>query len=78
MVRNPHDGYPYLNLNFFFFLKISWNLNFLVKLIGQGIPDGEGRGLTRDIKKKNQNSTKNVNKIATVHKAGTLLYISAF
>ena len=35
MVRNHQDEYPYLNLHFFFFLKIYRNIIFLVKLIGQ-------------------------------------------
>ena len=32
MVRNHQDGYPYLNLALFFFLKISGNLNFFGKI----------------------------------------------
>ena len=40
------------NLSGEFFLKIYRNLNFfLVKLIGQCTPDGDGRGIARDIKK---------------------------
>ena len=45
MVRNHQDEYPDL----IFLLKISWNLNFVVKLIGQGIQDGKGRGIARDL-----------------------------
>ena len=37
---------------FLFFLKICWNINFLVKLIGQWIPNGDGWGIARDIQKK--------------------------
>ena len=52
MVRNHQYGYPYLN--FLFLLKISGNLDFFwVKLIAQYIPDGKGRGIARDILKKN-------------------------
>ena len=40
MVRNHQDGYPYLNLHFFFVLEISC----------QGFLDCEGRGIARDIK----------------------------
>ena len=52
MVRNHQDGYPYINLSYFFFLKIYRNINcFLEKLIGQWILDRDGRGIARDIKK---------------------------
>ena len=65
---------PYLKLSLFFFENIQTHQFFLVKLIGQCIPDGNGRGIARDINKKIhfQNSTKNVNKVES------LLYISAF
>ena len=58
----------------FFVENIQTHQFFLVKLIGQCIPDGNGRGIARDINKKIhfQNSTKNVNKVES------LLYISAF
>ena len=54
---------------------------FLKKLIGQWIPDCDGQGIIRDIKKKYfhfQNATKNGNKVGTIYKVWTLLYISAF
>ena len=53
---------------------------FLVNLIGQEIPNGNGRGIARNIKKYYfhfQNLTKNGNKVGTIYKVGTLLYISA-
>ena len=78
--RNHQDGYSYLNLSLFFW-KYPETFIFLVKLIGQWIPDGKGRGIARDVWKKYfpfQNSTKNGNKVATIYKAGTLFYISAF
>ena len=54
MVRNHQDGYPYLNLSsFFFFWKLPETLIVLVNSIGQWIHGDEGRGITRDIKKKN-------------------------
>ena len=47
----------------FFVVENIQKLNFfLVKLIGQCIRDGDGRGIARDLKKKYfhfQNSTKN-------------------
>ena len=48
MVMNHQDGYLYLNLHFFVenILKPQF---LLVKLIGQGITDGKGRGIARDI-----------------------------
>ena len=80
MVRNHQDGYTYLNLHFFL-LQYTETSIFLVKLIVQWIFDGNGRGIARDINKINfhfQNSTKNGNKVGTIYKVGTLLYISAF
>ena len=79
MIRNHQDGYPYLNLHLF--RKFTKTSILLVKLIGQGNPDDEGRGIAMNIKRNYfhfQNSTKNVNKVVTIYKAGTLLYISAF
>ena len=50
MVRNHQDGYPYINLAlFFFFWKYPETLIYLVKMIGRWIPDGEGRGIARNI-----------------------------
>ena len=50
MVRNHQDGYPYINLAlFFFFEKIQRPQFFLVQMICWWIPDGEGRGIARDI-----------------------------
>ena len=63
-----------------FFLYILKPQFFLVKLIGQYIPVGEGRGIARDVLKNYfhfQNSTKKGHKVAT-NKAGTLFCISAF
>ena len=54
MVRNHQDWYPYFNLSFFLFVEnIRKRLFFWVKLIGQWIPDRDGRGIARGIKKKN-------------------------
>ena len=39
-------------VTFLLLLKIYRNINFLVKFIGLWIPDGNGRGIARDIKKK--------------------------
>ena len=39
-------------VTFSLFLKIYRNIIFLVKSIGQWIPDGDGRGIARDILKK--------------------------
>ena len=50
MVRNHQDWYPYLNLHFFF--ENIHKRQFLINLIGQWIPDGDGRVIARDIKKK--------------------------
>ena len=47
---------------------------FLEKLIGQWIPDRNGRGIARDIKKNYfhfQNATKTGNKVGTIYKVGT-------
>ena len=70
MVRNHQDGYPYINLSFFFFFwKYIEALIFLEKVIGQRIPDRDGRGIARDIKKNDfhfQNLTKNGNKVWTI------------
>ena len=50
MVRNHRDGYPYINLAlFFFFWKYPETSIYLVKMIGRWIPDGEGRGIARNI-----------------------------
>ena len=50
MVRNHQDGYPYINLALFLsFWKYPETSIFLVKIIGRWIPDGEGRGSTRNI-----------------------------
>ena len=49
MVRNYQDGYPFLNLAFFFCWKYPETSIYLVKMIGRWIPDGEGRGIARDI-----------------------------
>ena len=60
--------------NFLLLLKIYRIFNFLEKLIGQCIPDRDGRGIARDIKKNNfhfQNATKNGNKVGTIYKVGT-------
>ena len=52
MVRNHQDGYPYMNLSLFFvFWKYIETSIFLEKLIGQWIPNRDGRGIARDIKK---------------------------
>ena len=67
MVRNQ-DEYPYLNLSLFFFNHTDTSI-FLVKLIGQWIPDRNGRGIARDIQKNYfhfQNLTKNGNKVWTI------------
>ena len=45
MVRNHQDGYPYINLSQFFFWKYTETSIFLEKLIGQQIPDRDGRGI---------------------------------
>ena len=65
----------------FSLLKIYRTVIFLVKLIGQWIPDGDGRGMARDIKKNYchfQNLTENGDEVGTIYKIGTLLCISAF
>ena len=51
MVRNHQDRYPFLNLHFFCCWKYTETIIFLVKFIGQWIPNGDGRGIARDIKK---------------------------
>ena len=49
MVRNHQDGYPYINLSYFFFFEnIQKRQFFLEKLIGQWILDRDGRGIARD------------------------------
>ena len=62
---------PFSSLQFciFFFLKIYRIVNFLEKFIGQWIPDRDGRGIARDIKKNYfhfQYATKNGNKVGTI------------
>ena len=55
-------------LHFLFLLKIYRIVNFLEKLFGQWIPNRNGRGIARDIKKKYfhfQNLTINGNKLWT-------------
>ena len=53
MVRNHQNRYPYINLSFFFcFWKYTETSIFLEKIIGQWIPERDGRGIARDIKKK--------------------------
>ena len=77
MVRNHQDGYPYINLSYF---KHTETSIFLEKLIGQWIPDRDGRGIARDIKKNYfhiQNLTKNGNKVGTISKAETTLLFSS-
>ena len=81
MVMNHQDRYPCLNLHCFVVENIQEHNFFFVKLIGQWIPNGDGRGIARDIKKIYfyfQNLTKNVNKVGTIYKVGTLLCILAF
>ena len=51
MVRNHLDGCPYLNLSLFFWRYTETSI-FLVKLVCQWVPDRDGRGITRNIKKK--------------------------
>ena len=61
----------------YFFFKYPETSFFLVKLIGQWIPVGAGKGVDRDIKKIYflfQNSTKKFTKVATINKAMTLLF----
>ena len=56
-------------LHIVFLLKIYRIVNFCEKIIGQWIPDRDGRGIARDIKKNNfhiQNATKNGNKVWTI------------
>ena len=60
--------------NFLLLLKIYRIVIFLEKLIGQWIPDHDGRGIARDITKNYfhfQNATKNDNKVGTIYKVGT-------
>ena len=51
LVRNRQDGYPYLILSLFCCWKYTETSIFLVKLIVQWIPDCDGRGIARVIKK---------------------------
>ena len=71
MVKNHHNGYPYLNLSLFFW-KFPGTSYLLVKLIGQWISENEGRGITKNISKRNfhfWNSTTNFSKVGTISKA---------
>ena len=68
---------PFSSLQFctFLLLKIYRIVKCLEKLIGQWIPDRDGRGVARDIKKNYfhfQNATKNGNKVGTIYKVGIL------
>ena len=59
----------YKLVTFFFFWKYTETSIFLEKLIGQWIPNRNGRGIAREIKKKYfhfQNLTKNGNKVWTI------------
>ena len=81
MVRNHQDGYHYINLSQFFFWKYTEMAIFLEKLIGKWIPDRDGRGIARDIKRNYfhfQNLTKNGNKVWTTSNAEMTLLISSF
>ena len=73
MEENHHNGYPYLNLSLFCW-KYPETSNILLKLIGQWILKGKGRGIARDIWKKIknhfQNSTKMVTKLGQFAKPG--------
>ena len=71
---------PEKTCHLFFVENIQKN-QMLVKLIGQCIPDGNGRGIARDTKKNMfifKTWQKNGNKVGTVYKVGILLYISDF
>ena len=68
---------PFSSLRFCIIFCCCWKYTklsiFLEKLIGQWIPDRNGRGIRRDIKKKYfhfQNATKNGNKVGTIYKVG--------
>ena len=64
----------------FFVENIQKRQFFLEKLIGQRIPDRDGRGIARDIKKNYfhfQNLTKNGNKVWTISKAEITLLFSS-
>ena len=68
--------WPFSSLQFctFFCENIQNPHFFLEKLLGQWIPDRDGRGIARDIKKKYfhfWNATKNSNKVGTIYKVGT-------
>ena len=66
--------FPSVLHNFFFCWKYTELSIYLEKLIGQWIPDRNGRGIARDIKKNNfqfQNATINGNKVGTIYKIGT-------
>ena len=68
-------------VTFSFFENIQKRQFFLVKLIGHWIPNGDGRGIARDIKKKLfnfQNSTKNGNQVGTIYKVGTFSAFQLF
>ena len=65
----------------FFFLKIYRNVNLFGK-IDWSMNSGRRWAGNSKVYQKNyfyiQNSTKNCNKVGTIYKVGTLLYISAF
>ena len=55
---------------FFFCWKYTESSIFLEKMIGQWIPDCDGLGMARNIKKSFSNTTKNGNKVGTIYKVG--------